>query len=252
MLAERQESHWRILFGGAKTAAEQMAYDAALAHEPIPTVRFFSWQRPAISLGWKQPWPDWVKAGGSAVAVVERPTGGGIAIHGSDLSVAVIVPRAAGIPLDALMSIVCRSAVRLCQQQGVDAAPVLEMPATKRITYCLTETSPYAVMAGAKKTAGFALRRYPSTWLIQGSLLVRPIPRALANAMPPHDRRQFEARAVPLARAAATPLHEKEMAQCWAGHWSLWWDEEMMTRMLEDDAAETAHTRIQRSKVLSV
>jgi hypothetical protein len=75
-----------------------------------------------------------------------------------------------------------------------------------------------------RKVAGFALRRYPSTWLIQGSLLVRPLPQVLREAMPEAEAAALEARAVPLARAAAMPLREVDVARRWAERWVEWWE----------------------------
>lgn len=216
---------WRMLIGGKKTAAEQMACDRALAQETIPTVRFFMWEPAAVSLGWKQPSPEWVKGSGLKFEVVERPTGGGMAFHGSDLSITVVVPRVIGLRLETLMSAVCQSAVKLCDTYGADVSSLLDAPATRRIIYCLAETSPYAVIAGGKKVAGFALRRYPETWLIQGSLLVRPIPCALKDAMPAPEQRRLESRAIPLARLVTTPLDEADAARRWAEHWPAWWEE---------------------------
>lgn len=219
-------SDWRVIVDGARPAEGHMACDERLAREPIPTVRFFTWDPPALSLGWKQPEPGWLAPSRWAAAgleLVRRPTGGGIACHGSDLSLAVIVPRAAGLRLDALMDSVCQSAALLCRMYGAHATTLRDAPGRRRITYCLAETSPYAVMIGARKVAGFALRRYPRTWLIQGSLLVRPLVRALKEAMPPLEAQRLHARAVPLADAAAMPLAESDLGERWAGHWSSWW-----------------------------
>ena len=248
-------SEWRIIVDGPRPAAEQMARDEALAQEAAAAVRFYRWAPPAVSLGWKQPRPEWlqparwaaagvmVKFGGcrgvaqrqdppnlttAAVGLeaVERPTGGGIAVHGSDVSLGVAVPRAGGVRLDTLMDAACRSAVALCRSYGVAARATLDAPDGGRVTYCLSEASPYAVLVGGRKVAGFALRRYPRAWLIQGSLLVRPIPEALARAMPSEAIRGLEGRAVSLAEAAAETeaVTERGAAERWAAHWASWWE----------------------------
>ncbi len=219
---------WRILIDQGRPAQDQMACDVALAGEPIPTLRLFRWDPPAISLGFKQPPPAWWqphawKAAG--LAHVERPTGGGIAFHGSDVSLSVIVPRALDLPLAVLMRAVCASAVEVCRAYEVDASPLLDVPATARITYCLGEVSSYAVTINGKKVAGFALRRYPQTWLIQGSLLVRTLPTALARAIPATVRSQLQTRAISLAEAAQRPVHEADVVEEWSRHWPAWWGE---------------------------
>jgi lipoate-protein ligase A len=221
-------SGWRVLFGGASGAARQMALDEALARAGAPAARLFTWNPPAASLGWKQPRPAWLdpeRFRAAGLELVERPTGGGLAVHGTDCSIAVVVPREAGLPLSAVMSMVCRSAVRICRTYGVEAQPVLDAPAAGRVTYCLAEPSPYAVMVGARKVAGFGLRRYPHSWLIQGSLLVRAIPYPLAELMSADGRGQFAAQAIHLAEAAGRPVREEDVASRWAAAWPGWWDE---------------------------
>ena len=229
-------SCWRVVFGGASDAGEQMALDDALAREAGPAVRVFTWNPPAVSLGLKQPRPAWLDAGrwrAAGLELVERPTGGGLAVHGSDCSIAVVVPREAAIPLDAVMSSVCQSAVRLCRSYGVEADAIVEAPGARRVTYCLTEPSPYAVMSASRKLAGFALRRYPQSWLIQGSLLVGAVPAPLAAAMPDDARRQFEARAIALSEAAGRSMRPQDVAKRWGTSWAMWWDELLVSELVD-------------------
>jgi lipoate-protein ligase A len=205
-----------------------MPIDVALAKRAEPAVRFFTWTPPGVSLGWKQPRPQWLNPDAwrsAGLALVERPTGGGLAVHGSDLSVAVVVPRRPDLPLTALMRTVCESAARLCRSYGAPAEPLLDCPGAGRITYCLTEMSSYAVMISGRKAAGFALRRYPESWLIQGSLLVRPVPGGLEQALPSPVRGAYAARAVPLSEAAGRPVRATAAAERWAGEWIWWWNE---------------------------
>ncbi len=205
----------RVLVERGLSARAQMARDDALAQEPVPTVRLFTWKTPAVSLGWKQPRPEWLIAADSGIDTVERPTGGGIAFHGSDVSVAVIVPRPLGLPLELLMAQVCGSAVTVCESLGVPVTSTLHEDGGGRISYCLAETSPYALYCGGRKVAGFALRRYPRTWLIQGSLLVRPIPEALGRAIPEMVREQLAARAASLSQAQGRIVREDDVIESW-------------------------------------
>ena len=229
-------SSWRIVFGGALGAAEQMALDETLAREAEPAVRVFTWNPAAVSLGLKQPRPAWldpVQWRAAGLELIERPTGGGLAVHGSDCSIAIVVPREAAIPLEAVMASVCRSAVRLCHSYGVETDAVVDVPGARRVTYCLTEVSPYAVMSGSRKLAGFALRRYSNSWLIQGSLLVGQIPAALAGAMPIEARRQFGARAVSLSEAAGRSIRARDAAKRWGTSWATWWDELLVSELVD-------------------
>ena len=227
---------WRLLVDPPRSARAQMARDAQLAEEARPTVRWFTWDPPAVSLGLKQEPPAWLRAPAwrrSGLDRVVRPTGGGIAFHGSDVSVAVAVPRALGVPLDALMGAVCGSAARVCGQAGVTAHPVLQAPGAGRITYCLAEPSPYAVMAGGKKVAGFALRRLEASWLVQGSVLVRPLPERLMAALPAELVAELRARAVSLTDAAGSPVAERDIVSRWRAAWAAWWDESVTAALAE-------------------
>ena len=240
---------WRVLIGGARSAAEQMARDEALSRETIPTVRLFTWQPPALSLGFKQPHPAWL-SGATREArwqLVDRPTGGGIAVHGSDVSVAVVVPRELRVSVETLMRAVCQSAVALCATYGVAARSLLHVPASERVTYCLAQPSSYAVMAAGKKLAGFALRRYPKTWLIQGSMLVHPLPEVLRDALPSEVARQLTGYAVSLAGLANAPVSAADAAQRWAAHWSEWWEEGMITQISKNDFADRTNAQPRQS-----
>jgi len=237
---------WRIVVDlPGLSAAEQMAADERLAREPIPTVRFFAWDPPALSWGFRQRVPTWLaRALRSAQGIegVERPTGGGIAVHGSDVSLSVVVPRRQDRSLEALMQAVCGSAAHLCRSYGAAADTAPHQDCGGQITYCLAELSPYAVMIGGRKVAGFALRRYPQTWLIQGSLLVRPLRGALRAAMPALAVQRLEGRAVSLAEAVAEAVTEAGAAERWGAHWASWWEDDFADCEHADDA-DCSHLR---------
>ena len=226
--------YWHIIIETGRPAHQQMAFDEQLAREALPTVRFFSWESPAISLGWKQRPPTWaeeLQGQKLAVTAVERPTGGGIAFHGSDLSLAVVVPRALDLSLECLMSAVCQSVVRLCQSYGADATACSQDVRATRVTYCLAETAPYTVLIDGRKVAGLALRRYPGSWLIQGSVLLYPLPRTLTQAIPQEVAESIDRCAIALSEVVAVPLSAKDVARHWASSWSSWWEEALLTAL---------------------
>ena len=206
----------------ALSAMEHMATDERLALEARPNVRVFTWNPTAISLGFKQEPPAWLEEArwkDSGLELVERPTGGGIAFHGSDVSISVVAPRRPGVSPHALASTVCDSATRLCHAYGLEAVAELTTAQSARITYCLTQPSPYAVFLAGRKVAGFALRRFPNSWLVQGSLLVRPLPAALAEALPQGVRNQLAQRAIALSEVSGKWMDEADVAQRWAAQW---------------------------------
>lgn len=225
---------WRVMIGGADSAFHHMALDEQLAREPVARVRMFTWSRPALSFGWKQPAPAWFdKAawGAAGLEWVERPTGGGIAVHGSDLSVSIVVPRQGRLPVQTLMRAACESAARLCGEFGIQAASRMESAAEGRIDFCLMEPSAYAVMVGSRKVAGFALRRYPDTWLIQGSMLVQPLPRRLAERLPERFAAKLDTSSTSLSQATGKRLTPSTLATRWVEHWPGWWETLLMEEL---------------------
>jgi lipoate-protein ligase A len=205
---------WRYLIHEEPTAALQMACDIGLAREGLATVRLFRWQRPALSFGYRQRWPEWIRAGeleAAGVEAVERPTGGGMAVHGSDLSCSVVVPRRGGERLRPILERLCEAIAQACRSFHVDAQWDTDASPTSPIAYCLTQVSPYAVTVEGRKLCGFAVRAYAASWLIQGSLLVHRIPEAIRRLMPEPVRREYETRAICLEDAAGGCLEDSEV-----------------------------------------
>ncbi len=247
--------NWRIMIDRPQPARAHMAADERLAQAETPILRLWTWEPPAVSLGLKQPLPAWLEPGRFAargLEVVQRPTGGGMAFHGSDVSLAVVLPRRFGLALSTVMSAICGATVALCRAYGADARAILHGAVSReRITYCLTQPSAYAVLIRGRKAAGFSIRRYPTTWLIQGSLLVSRLPDLLREALPGSVSEALSARAIPLSECAepeavtagACPrpgahvggglrpgavlqhrLDARTVAARWAAGWSAWWD----------------------------
>ncbi len=217
---------WRFLSIDWPTAAEQMSFDEELAARGEPVLRLFRWRTPALSYGYRQTLPAWADPQTLAqhgVECVERPTGGGIAVHGSDLSCAIVVPQASVPELDGLMELVCRSFADSVRGFGVPARWLLEASTGSRVDWCLTGESPYAIMVGQQKLCGFAIRRFERQWLVQGSLLVRAIPEAILHVMPEAVARTFHERAIALQRAAIRKIFDEELTAAIARAWRTVW-----------------------------
>ena len=260
---------WQIVVADQDSAAAQMAMDEALARAARATFRLFRWQRPAVSLGFKQRPPAWVEPGALArhgIEVVERPTGGGIAFHGSDLSCSVVVPQEPRRALASLMEGVCEALAQGVRELGVEevewaagdagagrsptasGTPIGDpafggVPASvagpaaprqpdhtaewfskeRRMIYCLTQESPYALMVAQRKLCGLAIRRYQTSWLIQGSLLVGALPAAFAQVMPAEVSGAFQARAITLEEAAGRLVCEEDLLTAMIGAWRRTW-----------------------------
>jgi lipoate-protein ligase A len=200
-----------VIFHDEPTAAGQMACDERLAAEGMPTLRLFRWERPALSFGYRQQPPGWIDPSRCAawgVELVERPTGGGLAVHGTDLSCSMVVPRRSGRSLRGDMAALCERFAQRCRLFDVMVEWDVETRRASPLRYCLTEPSPYALMVGRRKLGGFAVRAYAASWLIQGSLLVRPLAEAIRRVMPRSVQFDYETRAICLEEAAGSVIDD--------------------------------------------
>src|SRR5438270_12358260 len=90
---------WRLLLDTSAAGAWNMAVDEVLldgvaAGATPPTLRFYQWAPPCLSLGYFQPF-DVVNLEGCrrlGVEVVRRPTGGRAILHDRELTYSVALP----------------------------------------------------------------------------------------------------------------------------------------------------------------
>lgn len=90
---------WRLIINGAADGALNMAVDEAIleavsAGNSPPTLRFYRWQPPCLSLGYRQPSSvvDHERCTAAGWDVVRRPTGGRAILHTDELTYSVIAP----------------------------------------------------------------------------------------------------------------------------------------------------------------
>ena len=88
---------WRLILHPASEALWNMAVDEALllsfAESQVPVIRFYTWERPSISLGRFQNVEGSVnleRLADRGVPLVRRPTGGRAVLHGTDLTLSVV------------------------------------------------------------------------------------------------------------------------------------------------------------------
>lgn len=157
-----------------RSASANMAIDEALlAVASRPTLRFYRWRSPALSFGYFGAFAA-VADDGSSRELVRRWTGGGIVLHGSDLTYSVILPahHVTAKPSRAVYAFV-HEAIR--RALGSEAA--LATNSSARVSdACFANPVQSDVMVGEQKVAGAAQRRTRAGLLHQGSIQLVEFP----------------------------------------------------------------------------
>ncbi len=169
---------YRLIISGAQEGAYNMAVDSAIfenfkiSNVP-PTIRFFWFEPPCISIGRIQN-PETLS--NIKYYLVRRPTGGRAVIHKNDLSFSIICriddPVFGGNVLKTYM----RSShllVDTLRSVGIDAEMVKAESGNLKSPLCLKSTSRYEMVSGGRKIMGNAQWREDDMILLQGSLSVK-------------------------------------------------------------------------------
>jgi lipoate-protein ligase A len=173
---------WRLLNTGFADGATNMATDEAILTavtegESPPTLRFFAWQPPCLSIGYNQAVDevDITRCQRAGVDVIRRPTGGRAILHTDELTYSIVAPqdepRVAG-------GVVESYRVRGLRLLGVDVAQAEAGHGTVApngqdadvSAACFDAPSAYEVTAGGKKLVGSAQVRRREAVLQHGSL----------------------------------------------------------------------------------
>ncbi len=179
---------WRMLVTEPGDGATNMAMDEALwrgrqAGTSPPTIRFFAWAPPTVSLGYGQPLDGHVDVAACralGVGLVRRPTGGSAIYHDGPereltYSVAASADDIGGGARDLLHSYqwIGRALVAGLQALG---APV-EMVGVARgdepaPAFCFARTGSCEIELDGRKVVGSAQRRHGRCFLQHGSILL--------------------------------------------------------------------------------
>ena len=173
---------WRLLRHGAAPGADNMAIDEAIgaavsARQVPPTLRFYAWDPPCVSLGRNQPMSaiDAERCAALGYQVVRRPTGGRAILHTEELTYSVVAPPdhpvMRGLVLDAYLRL-AGGLVDGLRRLGI---PAEEAPATNRAgpdvsAACFEVPSAYEIVVRGRKLLGSAQNRRSGFVLQHGSL----------------------------------------------------------------------------------
>jgi len=123
---------WRLLQTGFNTAFANMAIDKAILVAMSkglvpPTVRFYGWSPPAISIGYFQSLADEINIEACdryGVDYVRRITGGGAVFHQNELTYSIVIPEShPEIPKHILRSYarICGAVMRGLHHLGIES-----------------------------------------------------------------------------------------------------------------------------------
>lgn len=160
-----------------------------------PTVRFYAWDLPAVSLGRHQPDPDPVARAALAAAGigwVRRPTGGRLVYHGAreeELTYSVVAPldepalagglRAAHRRIhEALAAGLARLGIAVALAPGPAGCAGGALGPRSSLA-CFAISVPYEIAANGRKLVGSAQRRSRRALLQHGSLPLAGDPAAI-------------------------------------------------------------------------
>lgn len=184
----------RRLQDGALPGAENMARDAALLQlRESPTLRFYRWLRPTLSLGYFQaasalPIEDFRKRG---YEVVRRSTGGKAILHQHELTYSLCLPETGSLrggPAAAMAAIHLALSAELERQTGLGISLRDGNPEslTKKFgtpaplqsdrpgsAWCFEDSSPLDLILEQRKLLGSAARRQRGWVLFHGSLVIQ-------------------------------------------------------------------------------
>ncbi len=171
---------WRLIVDPPRPGAWNMALDEALLEavgsgKSPPTLRFYGWDPPCLSLGAFQPVAD-ISRGACAelgIDLVRRPTGGRAVLHHREVTYAVALPRAvAGRPREAYLKI-CRAILRGLGELGVQADfAAVGSHRQAAGPSCFAAASDYEVLVGGRKLVGSAQVWRAGNLLQHGAVLL--------------------------------------------------------------------------------
>jgi lipoyl(octanoyl) transferase len=173
---------FRLLCHSEARGARNMAIDEAIGlavgrGESPPTLRFYAWDPPCVSLGRSQPFDavDEASCTAHGYETVRRPTGGRAILHTDELTYSLIAPPDHRLMLGMVLDSYLRIAKGLLAGLDLLGISATAAPGTTRTgrdvsAACFEVPSAYEIVAGDRKLLGSAQTRRSDFVLQHGSL----------------------------------------------------------------------------------
>jgi len=174
---------WRLIPLVTTTGKLQMAIDEWLLHQHLqgnipPTLRFYTWQPVAISLGYHQKlYPEYwqnLTWQGTSVDIVRRPTGGRAVLHQGDLTYSLITSGFPGSRIESYRAI-CEFLIQGWRSLGVELVYGSAGRGYINNPNCFgTSTGADLILPNGTKLIGSAQLRKKGAILQHGSMILAP------------------------------------------------------------------------------
>ena len=154
----------------SRSAALNMAIDEALFEAAIlPTIRFYRWDHLVLSFGY---FGRFAEVKNEPRDLVRRWTGGGIVLHGEDLTYSIVIPAGDAAFAESPTAIYekIHAAIRAALAIIGTQAELAEQAAPKLSDSCFANAVRADVLWNGRKVAGAAQRRTRRGLLQQGSI----------------------------------------------------------------------------------
>ncbi len=180
----RDQIPWRLLAsppagGASHMALDQTLLEAACEEDFVPTLRFYRWSPPALSIGRFQPIDDvdLDSCAAEGIEVTRRPTGGKSILHLDDFTYSIVMPR--GFPLpDGVVEayrLISEGILLALERLGLDAVIRPGGGEDYRRTggACFAASTQADLECGGRKLCGSAQVRRGGALLQHGSILLK-------------------------------------------------------------------------------
>jgi lipoate-protein ligase A len=218
-----QRAEWRLLPVIAGDGFDQMSLDHALMisasrEESQPTLRFYRFKPPALTVGRFQPLRhiDQGACKRLGINVVRRPTGGKAILHKDDFTYSLTMPPSANMPdsVEESYVMICRGIIEALAQLGVEASLVPRTPyELNRVHACFSSPAAADLAVRGRKLCGSAQTRKAGGLLQHGTIL-RLDNTSLLCELFTYGKEELSQRRRELARAC-TCLDELGVCAAW-------------------------------------
>ena len=190
---------WRLINFQRYSASENMAIDEAILRETIknnklPTIRFYGWRPPAVSIGYFQDIKKEVnieKCRSTGIDIVRRPSGGKAVFHCDEITYSVVASDILGT-----YKIISRCLARGLSFLGIDvqlAEAGRPLSDADFKSFCFSVPSRNELLVSGRKICGSAQMRVCGGFLQHGSILINFNPAETASfLLPPRNGRELE------------------------------------------------------------